>query len=107
VDTEVFPVFNRLKGMLAVRALEFQRGCDFFTVDKGLPADFAFELSASAAVIVDILMRCTAERASDIRGDIMGVAFLGFDRLFDLAITETVVFVPEQPVLFDKGLDDG
>jgi len=107
VDAEVLPVFDRLEGMAAVRALELQGGCNLFPVDKGLLADFAFELSTSATVIIDILMRCTAERADGIRRDIVGLAFLGFDWLYGLAVPKTVVFVPELPVLFDEGFDDG
>lgn len=107
VDAEVLPVFDRLEGMAAVRALELQGGCDVFPVDKGLLADFAFELSTSAAVVIDILMRCTAERADGIRGNIVGLAFLWFNWLYGLAVPKKVVFVPELPVLFDEGFDDG
>lgn len=107
VDTKVLPVLDRLERMPTVRALEFQRGCHFFTVDKSLLADLTFELPTSAAVIVDILMWGTAERADDLCGDIMGLALLGLDRFNWFAIPESVVFVPELPVLFDEWFDDG
>jgi len=103
----MLPVFDRLEGMAAVRALEFQRGCDIFPVDKGLLTDLAFKLSTSTAVIIDILMWGAAERADGVCGDIMSLTFLGFDWLYGLAVTKKVVFVPELPVLFDEGLDDG
>jgi len=48
-----------------------------------------------------------AERADGVCGDIMSLAFLGFDWLYGLAVTKKVVFVPELPVLFDEGFDDG
>jgi len=107
VDAEVLPILDRLERMPTVRALEFQRGCHFFTVDKGLLADLTFELPTSAAVIVDILMWGTAERADGFCGDIMGLALLGLDRFDRFAISEPVVFVPELPVLFEEWFDDG
>jgi len=87
VNTEVLPVFDRLEGMTAVRALEFQRRCNFFTIDEGLSTDFAFELSTTTVVIVDIRMWGTAERTDGICRDITSLAFLGFDRLYGFAIT--------------------
>lgn len=86
MDTEMFPVFDRLEGMAA---------------------DLAFKLSAAASIIVDILMWCTAERAYGIRRDITGLVFVWFDRIYSLAIAETVVLIPELPVLLDEWLDNG
>ncbi len=63
MDMEMFPVFYRLNGMAAVRALKLQRGDDFSTVDEGLLADLAFELPTAAGIIVNKLVWSTAERA--------------------------------------------
>ena len=93
--------------MTAVRALKFKWSCHFFTVDKGLTADFAFELSTATSIIVDVLMWCTTERTYGIFRNGASLAFLGFDRFDGFAITQAVILVPEQPVLFDEGFDDG
>ncbi len=57
---EKFPVFDRLEGMSAVRALEFKRGSYLFAIDKSLAADLTLKLAAAAGIIVDVLMWCTA-----------------------------------------------
>ena len=93
--------------MTAVRALKFKWSCHFFTVDKGLTADFAFELSTTTSIVVDVLMRSSAKRARDIFRNSTVLTFLSFYRFHGFAITEQVVFVPESPVLFDEGFDDG
>ena len=38
------------------RGIEFQWGSYFLAIDKGLSVDLAFELTAVACIIVDILM---------------------------------------------------
>ena len=100
-------VFDRLQGMAAVGALELQWGSYFLAVDKGLATDLAFELTAAACIIVDVLMWCTTERTYGIFRNGASLAFLGFDRFDGFAITQAVILVPEQPVLFDEGFDDG
>lgn len=107
MDTEMFPVFDRLEGMATVRALEFKRCSHLFTIDKGLAADLVFKLATAASIIVDVLMWCTTERTYGIRRDITGFAFLRLDWFYNLAIAETVVFIPELPVLFDERFDNG
>ena len=107
VNTEVFTVFDRLEGMPAVRALEFERGNNLFSAYKGLSADLAHELSAAAGVVVDVLMRSPAERADSILGNCAGLAAARFDWFRSFSITEPVVLVPELPILLDKGFDDG
>lgn len=103
---EMFPVFDRLESMPAVRALEFERCSHFLTIHEGLSADLAFELSTTTGIIIDILMWSAAERTDGIFGNGTNFAFLGFDGLDSFAIAEAVVFVPELPVLFNKGFDD-
>lgn len=107
VDTEMCPVFDRLEGMAAVRALKFKRGSHPFAIDKGLAANFALKLATAARIIVDILMWCTTERTYGIHRDITGFAFLRPDWFYSLAIAEAVVFIPELPVLFDERFDNG
>jgi len=107
MDMEMFPVFYGLKGMAAVRALELQRGDDFSTVDEGLLADLAFELPATAGIIVNELVWCTAERAYGIFRDRTFFPFLRLDRRDRFTIAETVILIPELPVLFDEWLDHG
>ena len=104
---EVLTVFDRLQGMAAVGALELQWGSYFLAVDKGLATDLAFELTAATCIIVDVLMWCTTERTYGIFRNGAGLTILGFDRFHGFAITEPVVFVPELPVLFGEGFDDG
>lgn len=107
MDPEVLAVFDRLECMAAVRTLELQRGNHLLTVDKGLAADLALKLSAAAGIVVDVLVWRTAERAYGIRGNRTGLVFVRLDRFYGLAITETVILVPEKPVLFDKRFDNG
>lgn len=106
MDAEVLAVFDRLEGMSAVRALESERGDHFFPGHKGLPADLALKLAAAAGVVVNILMGCAAKRAYGIRWDCTLPAFVRLDRFYGFAIAETIVFVPELPVLLDKRLDN-
>lgn len=100
-------VFDWLQGMSAVGTLEFQRCSHFISIDKSLPTDFAFELSTSASIIVDVLMGSPAERTYGIFRDRAGFSFLCFDRLDSLTVAEEVILVPELPVLFDEWLDEG
>ena len=104
---EVFPVFDRLEGMVAVRTLEFQRSGYLFSIDKGLTADLAFELSATTGIVVDVVMWGTAERAGGIRRDGMRLALLRLYGRKCFPIAETIILVPKLPVLFDEGFDDG
>ena len=100
-------VFDRLQGMAAVGTLELQWGGYFLAVDKGLATDFAFELTAAACIIVDVLMGSSTKRTYGLLRNGAGLTLLSFDRFHGFAITESVVLVPELPILFDKRLDDG
>jgi hypothetical protein len=100
-------VLDRLEGMAAVGTQEFQWGDKLFAIDKCLAADLAFELTTAAAVVIDIFMRGSTERANGIAWNIMGFAFLGFHGRCGFSIAEAIVLIPELPVLFDKGFDDG
>ena len=102
----MFTAFDWLQSMTAIGALELERSRYFFAIDKGLAADFAFELTTTTRIIVDILMRSSTKRANGIFRNRAGFTLLSFDRFDGFAITESVVFVPELPVLFDKGLND-
>lgn len=99
-------IFYRLKGMTAVGTLKLKWSSYFLAIDKGLAADFAFELSTTTSIVVDVLMRSSAKRARDIFRNSTVLTFLSFYRFHGFAITEQVVFVPESPVLFDEGFDD-
>ena len=68
-------VFDRLQGMAAVGTLELQWGSYFFAVDKGLATDLAFELTAAACIIVDVLMWCTTERTYGVSGTVRVLPF--------------------------------
>ncbi len=68
---------------------------------------FQLELSPATGVIVNVLLWGTTERADGIGRDVTGLAFLGFDGFYSFAIAQTIGFIPELPVLFEKGFDDG
>jgi len=93
--------------MGAVRALKFQRSSYFFTIDKGLSTDFAFELTTATGIVVDVLVRSTAERAVGIARDITRFVFVRLYRFHDFAIAKPVVLIPKLPVLFKEWFDDG
>jgi len=71
-----------------------------------LTADLAFELTATTGVIIEVLMRSTAEGTYGIFRDSAGLAILSFDRFNCFAVAKPVILVPEQPVLFDERLND-
>ena len=93
--------------MTTVRALKSERGHHFLPGNKGLPADLALELTAAARVVINILMGCAAKRAYGICWDCTLLAFVRLDRFYGFAIAETIVFVPELPVLLEERLDNG
>lgn len=51
-------------------------------------------------------MRGTTDRAHCIIGNRAFFPLLRFHRFDGFAIAEAIIFIPELPVLFDKGLDD-
>ena len=79
----------------------------FFLGYKGLSVDLALKLAMAAGVVVNILMGCTTKRAYGICWDRALLAFVRLDRFYGFTITETIVFIPELPVLFDERLDNG
>ena len=107
MNTEVFAVFYRLEGMSTVGAEQLKRGSHFFASDKGLAADLAFELATAAGIVVDVLMRSSAERADSVFGNRTGLALVRLDWFHSFSIAEPVVLVPELPILLDEWFDDG
>ena len=73
--------------MTTVRALKSERGHHFLPGNKGLPADLALKLAATAGVVVNILVGCAAERADSIFGNRTGPALVRFDRFHSFSIT--------------------
>ena len=73
---------------------------------SGLTTDLAFELSAAAGIIVDIVMWGTTERTRGICGNGTGFALLRFYRRYCFSVTEAIILIPELPVLLDEGFDD-
>lgn len=107
MDTEEFAVFDRLESMATIRALESERGNDFFPGYKSLSADLALKLATATGVVVNILVWRAVERAYGMGGNCARFVFVGFDRHYRLTIAEPVIFIPEKPVLFDEWFDNG
>lgn len=106
VDPEVLTVFVWLQGMTTVGTLELKGRSYFLASDKGLSTDLAFKLTTATGVIVDVFMGSPTKRAYGIFRNSAGLTLLGSDGFYSFAITETVILVPELPILFDEGLDD-
>ena len=87
----------------AVRAQHPDGSGNKITGTEGLGTDFAPILSITAIVIVEKVMRCTAQRTDNIFRDRAAVSAL--NRLNGFAILPEVVFQEKLPVLFDKGSD--
>lgn len=66
VQSKKLTVFFRDEGMSAVGADKTDRSGDKVPGNEGLSADFTLVLTVAAVVIVEIVMRGTAERADDI-----------------------------------------
>lgn len=68
-----------------------------------MSADLALVLSVAAVVIVDKVMRSTAQRADNIFRN--GFTIPALDWLDGFAVSPQIVFEEKLPVLFDKGPD--
>lgn len=69
VDAEELPVLFGDKGVSAVRAYEADRRGDNLPSDECLATDLALVLPVAAVVIIERVVRGTAERADGIFGD--------------------------------------
>lgn len=105
VDAEELPVLFRDEGVSAVRAYEAERRGDNLPGDECLATDLALVLPVAAIVIIEIVVRGTAERADGIHRD--GFSVTPLDRPGGFAILPEIVLQEELPVLFDEWLDDG
>ena len=104
VDTETGPVLDRNESVTAVGALVVDRlGMDP-AINEGSAADLALVLTMTAVVVIEILMRSTADRAEFVLGDI--VTAPAADRADLLAILVFIVGDEELPVLFEEGNDE-
>lgn len=102
--TEERTVFLCNKGIATMRTCQSERCCNKFTGAKGLTTDLVLALPIATIVIIDIMMRCTTQRADGIFQKEFIIATLNrFDRF---AILPLIVFEKELPVLFDKGFND-
>lgn len=104
VDTKTGTVLDRNESVTAVGALVFDRlGMDA-AINEGSAADLALVLTMTAVVVIEILMRSTADRADFVLGD--RVAAPAADRTDLLAILVFIVCDEELPVLFEEGNDE-
>ena len=94
----------RDEGMSAVGADKTDRSGDKVPGNEGLSADFILVLAVAAVVIVEIVMRGTAERVDDIIW--YGLPIASLDRLNCFTIFPEIVFKKELPVLLNEGLDN-
>ena len=74
MDDEVFPLLFGCESLPTVRAQQTGRGGDEITGTEGLAADLALILAVAAVVIVDKVVRGTAQMADDIIGDRVAIA---------------------------------
>ena len=105
VKAEEFPILFRDERVSAVRADEADRRGDNLPRDECLATDLALILSVPPIVIIEIMVRGTADGADNIFGD--GFPVTAVNRSDGFAILPEIVFKKELPVLFDKWLDDG
>jgi len=104
VDPEEPAVLLRDQGMVAVGTLQGEGLSGVSTGDESLPTDFTEIFATSTGVVVDILMRGTADRAdSRFRNSPSIPSVDRFDRLLVLPL---VVLEQELPVLFFKRDDE-
>ena len=83
----MFPVFDGLESMAAVRTLEFYRSGNLFAGNEGLAAYFALKLTMTTIVIINVVMWSTAKRAHSIFWDIVLFTFLRLNWFENLTIT--------------------
>ena len=87
-----------------MRADKTKRRSYFFTGRECLSADLALILTVTAIVIIDVMMRSTANRANSIFRD--GLTITTLNRFNRLSILPLIEFEKELPILFVEGFDD-
>ena len=90
--------------MSTVGADKTNRSGDKVPGNDGLSADFTLVLAIAAVVIIEIVMRGTAEGADDIIW--YGGSIASLDRLNCFTIFPEIVFKKELPVLLNGRLDN-
>ncbi len=104
VQAKKLTVFFRDEGMSAAGADKTDRSGDKVPGNEGLSADFTLVLAVAAVVIIEIVMRGTAEGADDIIW--YGGSIASLDRLNCFTIFQEIVFKKGLPVLLNEGLDN-
>ena len=90
--------------MTTVRAGKADWSSNLFRSNESLSADLALELTVTAIIVVDVLMRGTANRAYRIFRN--GSAITALNRFEFLFVFPEVVFKEKPVVLFDESFDD-
>jgi len=101
---EGLAVFLGNQSITTVRTGESDWCRNNITGTEGLTTDFALELTVTAVVVVNVVMRSATKRAYGVSGNGFTIAALNWFNGF--AILPLIVFEKELPVLFDKGFDD-
>lgn len=104
VDPEAGAVLDRHQRMAAVWALVLHGLCVDAAIDEGSTADFAQVLAAAAGIVVEVLVRSTADRTGLALRD--RSAAPAADRLEFFAVLMFVVGQKKSPVLLVE-MDDG
>lgn len=94
----------QIEGALGVDTLVQAKKLTVFFRDEGMSADFTLVLAVAAVVIIEIVMRGTAEGADDIIW--YGGSIASLDRLNCFTIFQEIVFKKGLPVLLNEGLDN-
>lgn len=103
MDPEAGTFLDWNEGVTAVRAFVLHRFCVDAAIDESGAADLALILTLAAVVVIEVIVRSTADRTDFVCGDRTAVA--APDRLDPLAIPMFVVSNEEAPVLL-MVLDD-
>ena len=104
VDTEAGTVFDRNEDMAAIRAFVPDRFGMDTAINEGSAADLALVLTATAVVVIEVLMGSTADRTDLVLRDRAPAPVA--DRIDLLAILVFEVSDQEFPVLFEEGDDE-
>ena len=105
VDPEELAALHCNQGMVAVGTLQGERLSGISAGDEGLATDLASVLTAPAGVVIDVLVRSTADRTDRFFRDVPSVA--PAHRFHRLTILPLVVLEQEFPVLFFERDDKG
>ena len=104
VDDEVLPVFLMDQGMAAVGTFQYHWFTGMGAGLKILPTDFTLEFTAAAVVVIDVLMRGTADRTDRIFRN--GFSISTLNRADNLVITPFIISKQELPVLLFKNFNN-